>query len=69
MKEELVINFMHLSIYSSPTSLNDGRVIDYIILGTSNIHTAIFNLADAFVMAGMFLFVYSIINEKITKRN
>ena len=38
---------------------NDGRVIDYIILGGRNIHTAIFNFADVLVICGMILFIYT----------
>lgn len=38
---------------------NEGKVIDFIIIGTTNVHTAVFNLADLFIIIGTFLFVYS----------
>jgi signal peptidase II len=38
---------------------NSGKVIDFIIIGTADIHTAVFNLADLFIIVGTFLFVYS----------
>ena len=43
---------------------NDGRVIDYIMLGSSSIHTAIFNLADVFVICGMTLLIYTYISKR-----
>lgn len=42
---------------------NEGKVIDFIIIGTNNIHTAVFNLADLFIVIGAFLFVFSSIRE------
>ena len=45
---------------------NDGRVIDYIMLGGRSMHTAVFNLADVLVICGMILFLYtSFKREKI----
>jgi len=45
---------------------NNGRVIDYIVLGANNIHTAIFNLADVLVISGMFLLIFThLIKRKI----
>lgn len=38
---------------------NDGKVIDFIILGIAGIHTAVFNLADTFIMFGTLLFIFS----------
>lgn len=35
--------------------MNDGRVTDFIILGTSWLQTGIFNLADVFITAGVAL--------------
>ncbi|MFZ0455734.1 MAG: signal peptidase II [Ignavibacteriaceae bacterium] len=43
---------------------NEGRVIDFIIIGTKNFHTAVFNLADLFILTGTFLFVVSSFREK-----
>jgi len=48
---------------------NDGRVIDYIILGGRSIHTAIFNLADVLVICGMILLIYNSINKKDPAHN
>ncbi|MFA6541604.1 MAG: signal peptidase II [Bacteroidota bacterium] len=31
---------------------NQGRVIDFIIVGTNRLHTAVFNIADVLLMAG-----------------
>lgn len=42
---------------------NEGKVIDFIIIGTTNIHTAVFNLADLFIVTGTFLFIFSSIRE------
>jgi signal peptidase II len=44
---------------------NDGRVIDYIILGSKSIHTAIFNLADVLVIFGMMLLIYMYVSKKV----
>jgi signal peptidase II len=43
---------------------NEGKVIDFIILGTANIHTAVFNFADLFIITGTFLFVYSSVRKQ-----
>ncbi len=44
---------------------NQGRVIDFIILGTRNIHTGIFNVADVLLMVGTFmLFVTQLLHIK-----
>lgn len=32
---------------------NDGRVIDFIVLGLGNIQTGVFNLADVFILSGL----------------
>ena len=42
---------------------NEGKVIDFIILGTANIHTAVFNFADLFIIIGTILFVFSSVKE------
>lgn len=39
--------------------MNDGKVIDFIIIGTAGIQTAVFNLADLFIMSGTLLFIFS----------
>ncbi len=44
---------------------NEGKVIDFIIIGTSNIHTAVFNLADLFIITGTLLFLFSSVREKV----
>ncbi|GBD86840.1 lipoprotein signal peptidase [bacterium BMS3Abin03] len=44
---------------------NDGRVIDYIVLSGSGIHTAIFNLADALIICGVIL----LISTHLTRKN
>ncbi len=41
---------------------NEGKVIDFIIIGTADIHTAVFNLADLFIITGTFLFLFSSIS-------
>ena len=38
---------------------NEGKVIDFIIVGTANIHTAVFNFADIFITVGTLLFIFS----------
>lgn len=38
---------------------NDGKVIDFMIVGAYGIHTAVFNFADTFIMLGTFLFIFS----------
>ena len=43
---------------------NEGKVIDFIILGTANIHTAVFNFADLFIIVGTILFVFSSVKER-----
>jgi signal peptidase II len=43
---------------------NEGKVIDFIVLGTANIHTAVFNFADLFIIIGTFLFVYSSVRKQ-----
>jgi len=48
---------------------NDGRVIDYIILGSDSIHTAIFNFADVLVTSGMILLIYTLISSKVPTHN
>jgi signal peptidase II len=47
---------------------DDGRVIDYIILGGRGIHTAIFNLADTLVICGMILLIFIHLNRKNTEQ-
>ena len=39
--------------------MNNGKVIDFIIIGTEKIHTAVFNFADVFIMFGTLLFVFT----------
>lgn len=39
--------------------MNNGKVIDFIIIGTENIHTAVFNFADVFIMFGTLLFIFT----------
>jgi signal peptidase II len=34
---------------------NDGRVVDFIVLGIGNLHTGIFNFADVYVTSGVLL--------------
>lgn len=46
---------------------NEGKVIDFIIIGTKNIHTAVFNLADLFIIVGTILFVFSSVKSKTEK--
>jgi signal peptidase II len=46
---------------------NEGKVIDFIIVGTKNIHTAVFNLADLFIIVGTILFVFSSVKTKTEK--
>jgi signal peptidase II len=43
---------------------NEGKVIDFIIISTGNIHTAVFNLADVFIMTGTLLFILSSVVTK-----
>jgi signal peptidase II len=43
---------------------NGGKVIDFIILGTANIHTAVFNFADLFIITGALLFVFSSVRKQ-----
>ena len=43
---------------------NEGKVIDFIILGTANIHTAVLNFADLFIIVGTILFVFSSVKER-----
>jgi signal peptidase II len=39
--------------------LNQGKVIDFIILGGDDLHTGIFNLADFYVTTGVMIFLIS----------
>ena len=43
---------------------NEGKVIDFIVLGTANIHTAVFNFADLFIITGALLFVLSSVRKQ-----
>jgi signal peptidase II len=38
---------------------NHGRVIDFIVLGTGNIHTGIFNVADFILMSGLAMLLFN----------
>jgi len=44
--------------------LNQGRVIDFLVLGTDAIHTGIFNVADVLLMSGIFLFLVSQLHRR-----
>ncbi|MGO9482207.1 MAG: signal peptidase II [Candidatus Kryptoniota bacterium] len=43
--------------------LNQGRVVDFIILGTDTIHTGIFNVADASMMFGIFMLIVAQLSQ------
>jgi len=38
---------------------NDGRVIDFMVLGAGGIHTGVFNVADVFILAGVIVAVFA----------
>lgn len=42
--------------------INDGKVIDFIQLGTGSLKTGIFNLADIYILAGSFLLGFLILS-------
>ena len=42
--------------------INDGRVTDFIQLGTGSLKTGIFNLADLYILAGSFLLGFLILS-------
>lgn len=42
---------------------NEGKVIDFIIIGTKHIHTAVFNFADLFIIIGTLLFIFASIKS------
>ncbi len=42
--------------------INDGKVVDFIQLGTGSLKTGIFNLADIYILAGSFLFGFLILS-------
>lgn len=44
--------------------LHDGEVIDFVYLSLAGLHTGIFNLADAAIFAGAFLFLLSYLLQK-----
>ena len=43
---------------------NDGRVVDFVILGAGGIRTGIFNLADVGSMAGASIFLVTMIRQR-----
>jgi signal peptidase II len=52
--------------------LNDGRVVDFMIIGIGNLRTGIFNLADSGIMLGMglvILFSFMERSKKIPNNN
>jgi len=44
--------------------LNDGRVVDFLILGTTTIHTGILNVADLLITAGLVTLYITIFLQK-----
>jgi signal peptidase II len=46
---------------------NQGWVIDFIRLGVGPVHTRVFNVADAVIMAGMIIFVVSLFRATPTR--
>jgi signal peptidase II len=44
--------------------LNEGRVVDFVSIGIGPLRTGIFNVADVYIMAGVFLLVLLSIFEK-----
>jgi signal peptidase II len=38
---------------------NEGRVIDFMVLGVGGIHTGVFNIADVFILAGVIIAVFA----------
>lgn len=45
-------------------AINNGKVIDFIILSISNLHTGVFNIADFYVTTGVIILVISEIFRK-----
>jgi signal peptidase II len=43
---------------------NDGRVVDFVILGAGGFRTGIFNLADVCIMAGASVFLVTMIRQR-----
>ena len=43
---------------------NDGRVVDFVILGAAGLRTGIFNLADVAIMLGASLFLLTMVRQK-----
>jgi len=39
--------------------MNDGKVVDFIIMSLYNFHTGIFNIADVYVTAGVIILIFS----------
>lgn len=38
--------------------VNDGRVIDFVVVGAGPLHTGVFNLADVFIAVGLIIFLF-----------
>ena len=50
--------------------VNDGRVVDFLILGIGRVRTGIFNVADVAIMAGVFLaLIASTMHERRLRRD
>jgi len=69
------VNIMGFSLFlaggcgnSIDRLLNEGKVIDFIILGTETIHTGIFNFADLFITIGVALAIVGNFIEQKRKR-
>ena len=48
---------------------NNGRVIDFILIGFKSFHTAVFNFADLFIFIGSVLFILSRVTTKKATTN
>ncbi len=45
-----------------------GRVVDFMNMGIGSLRTGIFNIADMFIMAGMFILLYLMFKESMEER-
>jgi signal peptidase II len=48
--------------------MNQGRVVDFLVLGAGGVHTGVFNMADIAITCGVVLFFFSVLAKKKTSR-